>query len=407
MAEKGTEGIKRVRRTKKTKTQSISEIVKEQELEVVGRSTGTWGEIKKMGWGSVLWKTGIRYQEITDFLRQLIMLLESGTPLLKSLKTLAQRSQNEALRSMINDLAIYVEEGNPLWQAFDKFPQYFDTVFVSLIKASEASGTLTTVLQRIVDYRQRREMLRRKVRGALFYPIVLVIACLGVLLLLTNFVVPQFKDMYEKQNITIPRATEIFFQISDWFRVWWWLPIVFILVIVVIYHIWFIRNPLRRLAVDRLKLKIPVIGKIIHKYAIVEMMRTWSLLLRSGLSMLTSLDLTRNAIHNLAVAQSLQTLRDSVERGAGLEVPLRASADVIPPVVADMLITGEESGTLDKIAEQIADIYDDEVQIAVNTLGEALQPIFTVIIGIIVVTLFISLFYPMISMIEQISNASV
>ncbi len=407
MAEKGTEGIKKVRRTRKTKAQSITEIVREQEQEVANISSEGVGEVSRRTWGSILWRTGVRYQEITDFLRQLIMLLESGTPLLKSLKTLAQRSQSEALRIMISDLAVYVEEGNPLWQAFDRYPQYFDTVFVSLIKASEASGTLTTVLQRLVDYRQRRELLRRKVRGALFYPIVLVIACLAVLLLLTNFVVPQFRDMYEKQNIPIPRATEIFFQISDWFRVWWWLPIVLVLILIVVYQVWFIRNPLRRLAVDRVKLKIPVIGKIIHKYAIVEMMRTWSLLLRSGLSMLTSLDLTRNAIHNLAVAQSLQTLRDSVERGAGLEAPLRASADVIPPVVADMLITGEESGSLDKIAEQIADIYDNEVQIAVNTLGEALQPIFTVIIGFIVVTLFISLFYPMISMIEQISNASV
>ncbi|MCX8066140.1 MAG: type II secretion system F family protein [Candidatus Hydrogenedentes bacterium] len=407
MAEKGTEGIKRVRKGRKSKAQSIVEIVKEQEQEVVTRANETVSRGFSGSWVSVMWRTGIKYQDITDFLRQLIMLLESGTPLLKSLKTLAQRSQNDALRNMISDLAIYVEEGNPLWQAFDRYPQYFDTVFVSLIKASEASGTLTTVLQRLVDYRQRRELLRRKIRGALFYPIVLVIACLAVLLLLTNFVVPQFKEMYERQNITIPRATELFFQVSDWIRVWWWLPIVLILILVIIYQVWFIRNPLRRLAVDRLKLKIPVIGKVIHKYAIVEMMRTWSLLLRSGLSMLTSLDLTRSAIHNLAVAQSLQTLRDSVERGGGLEAPLRASMDVIPPVVADMLITGEESGSLDRIAEQIAEIYDNEVQIAVNTLGEALQPIFTVIIGIIVVTLFISLFYPMISMIEQISNASV
>lgn len=407
MAEKGTEGIKRVRRSKKPKAQSIAEIVKEQEKEVVSRTRESLEQVDGKGGVFAIWRSGIKYQEITDFLRQLIMLLESGTPLLKSLKTLAQRSQNEALRSMISDLAIYVEEGNPLWQAFDRYPQYFDTVFVSLIKASEASGTLTTVLQRLVDYRQRRELLRRKVRGALLYPIVLVIACLAVLLLLTNFVVPQFRDMYERQNITIPRATEIFFQVSDWIRVWWWLPIVLVLILVIIYQLWFIRNPLRRLAVDRLKLRIPIIGKIIHKYAIVEMMRTWSLLLRSGLSMLTSLDLTRNAIHNLAVAQSLQTLRDSVERGVGLEAPLRASADVIPPVVADMLITGEESGALDKIAEQIAEIYDNEVQIAVNALGEALQPVFTVIIGLIVVTLFISLFYPMISMIEQISNASV
>ncbi len=403
MAEKNAEGIKKVRKSTKGKVQSLVQIVNEEEVirrEPVFNNTGSMSF-------SFIKRGTVRYQEITDFLRQLIMLLESGTPLLKSLKTLALRGQSDAIRGLVNDMALYVEEGNPLWQAFDRHPRYFDTVFVNLIKASEASGTLTTVLQRLVDYRQRRDLLRRKVRGAIFYPIVLVIACLGVLLLLTNFVVPQFQDMYQKQNIKIPPATELFFSVSDWFRVWWWLPIVLILILILLYQVWFIRNPLRRLSADRFKLKIPIIGKIIHKYAIVEMMRTWSLLLRSGLSMMSSLELTKNSIHNQAVAQSLQSLRDSIERGGGLETPLRASADVIPPVVADMLITGEESGSIDKIAEQIADIYDNEVQVAVNTLGEALQPIFTVIVGIIVVTLFISLFYPMISMIEQITNASV
>ncbi len=404
MADKNAEGIKRVRKTGKGKVQSLAQIVSEEEIIRREPDVNT-GTISTSF--SFMRRGTVRFQEITDFLRQLIMLLESGTPLLKSLKTLAVRGQSEAIRGLINDLALYVEEGNPLWQAFDRHPRYFDTVFVNLIKASEASGTLTTVLQRLVDYRQRRELLRKKVRGALFYPIVLVIACLGVLLLLTNFVVPQFQDMYEKQNIKIPPATEIFFAVSNWFRIWWWLPIVLVLVLILIYQVWFIRNPLRRLAVDRFKLKIPIIGKIIHKYAIVEMMRTWSLLLKSVLSMISSLELTKNAIHNLAVAQSLQALRDSVERGGGLETPLRASADVIPPVVADMLITGEESGSLDKIAEQIAEIYDNEVQISVNTLGEALQPIFTVIVGVSVVILFISVFYPMISMIEQITAAHI
>ncbi|MCA1901098.1 MAG: type II secretion system F family protein, partial [Candidatus Hydrogenedens sp.] len=193
MAEKNSEGIKKVRKSGKGKVQSLSQIVKEEEIvsreSVIGASS--------LSSFSFLRRGTVKYQEITDFLRQLIMLLESGTPLLKSLKTLAQRGQTEAIRGLINDMAMYVEEGNPLWQAFDRHPRYFDTVFVNLIKASEASGTLTTVLQRLVDYRQRRDLLRRKVRGALFYPIVLVIACLAVLLLLTNFVVPQFQDMYE------------------------------------------------------------------------------------------------------------------------------------------------------------------------------------------------------------------
>lgn len=132
-----------------------------------------------------------------------------------------------------------------------------------------------------------------------------------------------------------------------------------------------------------------------------------SMLLRSGLSMMATLNLTRRAIHNRAVSESLQAVRDSVEQGGGLEEPLRASADVIPPVVADMFVTGEESGRVDAVAEQIADIYEEEVRIAVNSMAEVLQPIFTVVIGGFVAALFISLFYPIVSMVQQISSSGV
>jgi type IV pilus assembly protein PilC len=174
MAGKSGEPVKKVRKSTKGKAQSLSQIANEEEVIRRGPEIRSWSRSI-----SIFKRSTVRYQEITDFLRQLIMLLESGTPLLKSLKTLAQRGQTEAIRGLINDIALYVEEGNPLWQAFDRHPQYFDTVFVNLVKASEASVTLTTVLQRLVDYPQRRDLLRRKVRGALFYPIVLVVACLA------------------------------------------------------------------------------------------------------------------------------------------------------------------------------------------------------------------------------------
>ena len=343
----------------------------------------------------------IRYTDITVFLRQLIMLLDAGTPLLRSLRALAKRSDRHAVRGLINDIALYVEGGNALWQAFDRHPRYFDTVFVNLIKASEASGTLTTVLRRLVEYREEREMLRKRVRGAMIYPILLVIACVAALFVITAFVVPVFADFFERADLAMPLGTKLLIQTSVLIRIGWWVPMLSLIVVVLLYQFWYLRNPVRRVAADYVKIRLPIIGAIAHKNAIVEMCRTMSLLLRSGLSMMATLDLTRNAIHNRAVAESLQAMRESVETGGGFEEPMRESG-VIPHVVVDMFATGEESGRVDQIAEQIADIYEEEVKIAVSSLGEALQPIFTIVVGIGVLILFIYLFLPMITMVDQL-----
>lgn len=347
----------------------------------------------------------IRYTDVTVFLRQLIMLLESGTSILRSLKSLALRSERASVKGLINDIALYVEGGNALWQAFDRHPRYFDTVFVNLIRASEASGTLTVVLRRLVAYRESREILRKRVRGAMIYPVLLVIACIVALIVITSFVVPVFADFFTRSNLQIPHSTRLLIQVSALIRTFWWVPVVLIIALIAVYELWFVRNPVRRLAADYVKLKVPILGPIIHKNAITEMCRTMSLLLRSGLSMMSTLDLTRAAIHNRAVAESLKGMRDSVENGGGLEDPMRA-AKVIPPVVVDMFVTGEESGRVDQIAEQIADIYEEEVRIAISGLGDALQPIFTLVVGAVVLVLFISLFLPIITMIDTLGKAS-
>lgn len=347
----------------------------------------------------------VRYSDITLFLRQLIMLLDSGVSILRALKSLSIRSERPAVRGLINDIALYVEGGNALWQAFDRHPNYFDSVFVNLIRASEASGTLTTILHRIVNYRESREMLRKRVRGAMIYPILLIVACIVALFVITSFVVPVFSEFFARSNMDIPASTRFLIDSSELIRQWWWMPILVLVLMIFLYQFWFIRNPARRMAIDYLKLKLPIIGGIIHKNAITEMCRTMGLLLRSGLSMMSTLDLTKDAIHNRAVAESLNAMRSTVEGGGGLEEPMRASG-VMPAVIVDMFVTGEESGRVDQVAEQIADIYEEEVRIAISGLGEALQPVFTLVIGTAVLILFVSLFLPMISMIDHLGAAS-
>lgn len=390
---------RRTRRTTATLAEHLGEETGAPES-VVTRATRDEGRPVAASLGG-----SVRSSDVTVFLRQLIMLLEAGTPILRALKSLSTRGERMALRALVSDIAMFVEAGNPLWQAFDRHPRYFDTVFVNLIKASEASGTLVNVLRRSVEYRVARELLTKRVRGAMVYPVILVFACFGVILLLTQFVVPQFVELFNRSNLEIPRVTQIFLVCVDAFNNYWWLPIAVVAALVVVYKVAVTRSPVWRLIADRQKLRLPIVGPIMHKNALVEMTRTMALLLRSGLSMMSTLELTRNAIHNLAVASTLQGLRDHIEAGGGIEEPLRASGGVIPDVVVDMLVTGEESGRVDVVAEQIAAVYEEEVEIAVSTLGETLQPVFTMVIGVVVVILFAALFLPILGMIQQLTGA--
>ena len=348
----------------------------------------------------------IRSSDINNVLRQLIMLLEAGTPLLKAMKTLSERGEKASVRALISDMSQYIETGNPLWQAFDRHPKYFDTVFVNLIKASEASGTLVTVLQRVVSYREQRELLKKRVRGGMFYPAILVLVCLGAVIFISEVVVPTFVDLFTKFGVNLPPLTKLFISCSTFVSHYWIHGIVLLAILIAVYKLWYVQNPLRRLRADYIKLKIPIVGPILRKNAIVEMTRTLALLLKSGLSMMATLELVRNAIHNRAVANTLQAMRDSVESGAGLEIPLRQASGIIPAVVADMMVTGEESGRLDSIADQIANTYEEEVNIAISTLGDALQPILTIVIGSFVILLMLAVFMPLVTMMNSLGAGS-
>ena len=367
---------------------------KVEERPVTSRSPSNWWQVRP-----------VRERDITAFLRQLIMLLEAGTPLLRSLHTLETRSERQGVRDMVRSMREYVEAGNPLWQAFAREDRYFSPVTVNMIKASEASGTLTIVLQRIVDFRERRELMIRRIRSAAFYPVVLILFAFAVVTLIAVWVIPQFEEIFKAFDLESSGVTAFFFGAAALLAATWWIILLVVLAITLLYFFWWTRSPVRRTYADRFRLRLPIIGPIAKKNAIAEFTRTFGLMLRSGLSMLVTLDLCRNAMSNRAYVHVIQDMRDSVERGEGLERPLRQAEkeNLFPGTVVDMLITGEETGKLDVICEQIADRYDEEVKIQVDTIGEAIQPIIVILLGLVVAGLAIALFGPLVQMIEKIS----
>ncbi len=405
MPEQSSEGeIKRVRRTPAKRAAKKLDITAQEETPFTP-SIDPAAPVPAGFWATQF-SLGIRESDILIFLRQLILLVEAGTPLLKSLHTLAARSERPALRGLVSDMAQFVEMGNPLWQAFARHRRYFDTVFVNLVKASEASGTLLTVLKRLTEYRERRVRFARRVQSAMIYPIIVLVACAAVVLLVGKVVLPTLTtNVFDKLGAQVPAFTSGFISTVAFLTNSWVILLGFLLLagLIALYYYW-VRNPLNRLHMDHLKLRLPYVGpNIVRKNAVVEMTRSLGLLLRSGLSMMTCLELTRSAIRNRAVARVLQDVLDSVERGEGFERPLRAVPHIVPPVVTDMLVTGEETGQIDSIAEHIAEAYEEEVNVHVNTLAELVPPVIAVVMGGFVLVLVLAVFLPLISMINQLS----
>ncbi|MCD6287523.1 MAG: type II secretion system F family protein [Candidatus Hydrogenedentes bacterium] len=345
----------------------------------------------------------IKTRDITAFLRQLLMLVESGTPLVKGLRTLSERTADSNLRTLISEVCSYVEAGNPLWQALEQYPKYFSPVFVNLIKAGEASGTVPTVLRRLIEFRDRSFATRRKVKSALIYPTIVVIAAVAFLFVVSKLVVPAFQDMFAEVGAPIPAVTQCVIGVANIIGNLWFVWLILVIVAVILYKM-YAATPAGRIAVDRMKLRLPGFGRLLTSAAVTDFTRTFALLLRSGVSILVTLDLTKDSIQNRAFGESLTEVRDSIERGEGLEAPLRAN-NLIPAIVTDMLVTGEESGTLDDIAEKIADIYQEDLDVAVDTLSGLIEPVLAIVMGGIVLILVLTLFLPYVTMIDQISGS--
>ncbi|MBI5115818.1 type II secretion system F family protein [Candidatus Poribacteria bacterium] len=339
---------------------------------------------------------------ITAFLRQLVMLLEAGVTLLRAINTLGSRTSNKAFADVLKDVGNKIESGNTLWQSLSYHPKCFNYLFISIIKAGESSGTLTEIMTRLSDYREKRAFMRSQVRSALAYPFVIFIAGAAVLALFLIVVLPEFESLFASFDIKLPAITRAALAFSHALVKLWWLFIILIggaFALVSAYA----KTPGGRLRVDYWKMRMPVFGQVITKKVVADFAHTFATLLNAGISILETLDLTKEAVGNAAFAQDLQQVRESIERGEGLEKPLRRSK-VVPPLVTDMLSTGEESGALEKVSRQMARIFEQEVENAVNTLRSLIEPVMILGLGLVVLFLTLSFFWPYISIINQMTG---
>ncbi len=346
----------------------------------------------------------LKAKDLMVFTRQLATLIEAGLPLLRGLRILLQQEKSPQLRKALNGMGEAVESGSTFSEALGQFPKCFDDLFVNMVKAGEAGGLLDTVLNRLAEFMEKAERIRRKIKGAMIYPIVVLVVAVGILVFLLTKIIPQFAQIFDDLlgGAPLPALTQFVIGISDIVRYNWFFVLVGVAVLVVTVKI-LNKTDKGRYVLDLLKLKAPLFGDLVVKTAIARFARTLGTLMSSGVPVLQALNIVRDTAGNAVVARAIQNVHDSVKEGESMAMPMEAS-NVFPGMVVSMVDVGEETGALPEMLVRIADNYEDEVDVAVEGLTSVIEPIMIVMLALIVGTIVIAMFVPLIDIITKMSG---
>jgi type IV pilus assembly protein PilC len=337
---------------------------------------------------------------LTQFTRQLSTLQDAGLPILRSLRILEEQQKPGMMRVAIRLVAEDVEAGTSLSEAMAKHPRAFDKLYTNMVRAGELGGVLDIILQRLADFMEKSQALKRKIIGAMIYPAAVLFFAFAIVAALLMWVVPKFQDIFSDMEVELPAPTIALLGLSDWLvnQYGWAYIIFFPLGIFVVWKL--LRQSQSGLMfTDKVKLAIPLIGTIISKSSIARFSRTLGTLMAAGVPILDALTITADTSGNEVYAQALRKVRDSIREGESIAKPLR-QARVVEPMVVNMIDVGEETGELDKMLEKVADTYDEEVEVLVSSMVSLLEPVMVIVLGVIVGFIVISLFLPMVKMLD-------
>jgi len=373
-----------------------------QRVHVVSLTPIETGKEKKERSPLLLWlpkfKAKRRREEVSSLTRQLAVLLKAGIPMAQSLSALIEQSASRELETILRDVREKVSQGAGLAEALGHHPNYFSQLFVNMVKAGEASGTLDEVLGRLADYSQKNEKLRNRVKAALTYPTVMLIFGGIVVFILVTFVVPKILDVIgqgkggDADVAELPLPTQILTGVSSFLGTWWWLVVLAVMAATVLFKL-ALRNPDVRFRWDRFALKVPVIGDLLRKTAVSRFAVTLSTLLKSGIPVLEALMIVRNIVNNSVMSRTLDEVRGKITEGADISTPLKKSG-VFPPVVGYMISIGEQSGQLEEILERIAEAYDDEVEISTQKITSMVEPVLIIALALMVGFVVVAILLP-------------
>lgn len=346
----------------------------------------------------------VKSKVLTVFTRQLATLIDAGLPLLRSLKTLAKQEKNPVLSDAMQHLSDSVESGNTFSEALAQHPKIFNKLYVNMVKAGELGGVLEIVLTRLAEFQEKAQRIKGKVVSAMVYPIVVLVIAVAIMAFLLLFIVPKFEAIFNDMlnGKPLPALTQFVIDISRFVQGNILIIIGLVIVGVVVYQV-FKRTPAGATVLDRLKLKMPVFGDLISKTSIARFSRTLGTLVTSGVPILQALSITKDTAGNVVLSTAINEVHESVKEGESMIAPLEASG-LFPPMVISMIQVGEETGQLPNMLNKVADVYEEEVDVAVAGLTSLLEPIMIVFLAIVVGTIVIALFLPLVSIIQELTG---
>ncbi len=342
----------------------------------------------------------IKMRDVVIFTRQFSTMINAGLPLVQALTILADQSQNKVLSDITRNVVFDVESGNTVADAMGKHPQAFSPLYVNMVAAGEAGGILDTILMRLATFMEKNDALVRKVKGAMIYPSVIMgVAGIAVTVLLI-FVIPVFENLFSSAGLALPLPTRAVMAMSRFLKGYWYLIIAFAAAAWFAYKR-YAATPDGRLRIDRLLLRVPVLGDVLRKSAVSRFTRTLGTLVSSGVSILDGLEITARTAGNRVVQDAIMESRSSIAGGDTIAAPLKKSG-VFPPMVISMISVGEQTGGLDEMLSKVADFYDDEVDAAVGNLLSLLEPMMIVFLGVVVGGMVVSMYLPIFDMINAV-----
>ncbi len=352
-----------------------------------------------------LFGTGVGKENITVFSRQLSTLLKAGLPLLRSLEVIARQEKNPYFKAIVDQLADNVRTGNKFSDGLSQHPKIFDKLYVNMAKAGEAGGVLDVVLDRLSTFQEKALKTTNKVKSAMVYPIVIMGVAVAIVAILMIFVVPQFQKIFTdmlKGNARMPALTQTIIDISDFMKENYILTGLIIVGVILFVKIFF-KTKIGIRVWDTAALKLPKIGDLVMKSTVARFTRTFGTLLASGVPILEALTITRGTINNSLISDALSRVHDRVRDGENLSTPLDQQK-IFPTMVTSMVEVGEETGQLPEMLNRIADNYDEEVDNSVGAITSIIEPIMIVFLALVVGTIVIALFLPIIQIIQNLTG---
>jgi len=344
---------------------------------------------------------GVSAKKLTAFTRQLSTLQDAGLPILRSLRILEGQAKPGPLKNALMGVIEDVESGNTLSEAMAKQPKAFDNLYVNMVKAGEAGGALEIILQRLAEFKERAQSLKRKVQGAMIYPCAVITVATLIVGFIMYYIIPKFKEIFIGFGVELPAMTVALIAMSDAVVSYWFLIPVIPLSIYILAKL-IKKNKTGAYIVDRVSLKIPILGQIISKSTVARTCRTLGTLIASGVPILEALSIARDTAGNEVFRKAFDHIHSSIREGESMAVPLRETR-IVDDLVVNMVDVGEETGALDNMLYKVADVYDEEVSVLVEGLISMLEPIMVVVLGLIVGFIVIALFMPLVKLLNDLS----